>query len=452
MSLLWFEQALLPSGWATGVRIEIRSGHFTAVTPDTSPDPSAERYAVALPGLANLHSHAFQRAAAGRTGKRGPDGDSFWTWRAEIYNLAAKLTPESLSAIAALAYAEMLEGGFTHVGEFHYVHHDVSGVPYADAAEMAGRCFEAAVQTGIGVTLLPVFYAHSDIGGAAPRADQTRFVCDVDLYEKILAACQSKAAAAPGSVVGVAPHSIRAVTPEELTVLTTLAPDAPFHIHIAEQTAEVARCRAVLGARPVEWLLRRYNVDQRWCLVHATHVTPDEIRDLAASRATVGLCPITEADLGDGVFPATDYAGAGGAWGVGSDSNVMIDLAGELRLLEYSQRLTILRRNLLASDDRSTGRGLFDAARKGGAQALGADDSGIKVGAPATLVSLAMREPSFLARRGDDVLDAWIFAARRPAVDRVWRAGRLVVKDGEHVCRPEIDRAYRRLVSGMFSD
>ena len=452
MQRLWFEQALLPAGWARRVQVEIAGGVFTSVVADSSPHPGTERHALALPGMGNLHSHAFQRAAAGRTGRPGPGGDSFWTWRMEIYRLAQGLTPQAVGAVAALAYAEMLEAGFTHVGEFHYLNHQPGGAPYDDPSEMAARLLAAAEAVGLDITLLPVFYAHRDLGGAAPKPEQARFVCDLDLYADLLETCRTRATRQPGAAVGVAPHSLRAVTPDELTTLGQLAAGAPFHIHVAEQIAEVERCQAVLGARPVEWLLANQPVDARWCLVHATHVTEAERVVVAGSGAVVGLCPITEADLGDGIFPAAAYAAEGGRWGVGSDSNLFIDLAAELRLLEYGQRLTTQRRNVLATPGRSTGAALFSQALAGGAQALGlASPPAIATGVPATLVTLSADLIQAFDGQGDDLLDAWLFASPRPAIDSVWTRGRRVVEAGRHVDRPQIWADYRQALAELRS-
>jgi len=447
MTRLWFDQALLSSGWARQVEFAIEGGTITSVTVETPPSPDAERHAIALPGLPNLHSHAFQRAAAGRTGRRGPGGDSFWTWRTEIYRLAQTLTPEAIGAIAGLAYAEMLESGFTHVGEFHYVHHQADGAAYDNPAEIAARLIDVAEDVGIDMTLLPVFYAHSDVGGAAPRPEQARFVSSLDLYADLLAACRQRAARTAGVQVGVAPHSLRAVTPDELTAVIALAQGGPVHIHVAEQMAEVARCEAVLGARPVAWLLANNNVDARWCLVHATHITAPELGAIVSSGAVAGLCPITEADLGDGLFPAAAFSQAGGVWGVGSDSNVLIDAAAELRWLEYGQRLVNQGRNILATGGRSTGRSVFDAALRGGAQALAADAHGLEVGAPANLISLDQGDPALWGRAGDDLLDGWIFAARTGVIDCVWTRGRLVVRNGRHLSRPHLEAAFKRAVA-----
>jgi len=450
---LWFDAALLPSGWARRVRLLIADGVIKAITVGATPEPGDERHALGLPGLCNLHSHAFQRAMAGLTETRGPTGDSFWSWRALMYRFVDRLTPDDLEAIAALAYMEMLEAGFTRVGEFHYLHHDPEGRAYANPAEMAGRIAEAAAQTGIGLTLLPVFYAHANFGGVAPSEGQRRFIHDVDDYAQLMAASRRAVAHLPDAIVGVAPHSLRAVTAEELSAITPLAGDGPIHIHIAEQTREVDDCLAATGQRPVAWLLDHQPVDRRWCLVHATHTTPSEVKGAAQSGAVVGLCPITEANLGDGVFDGHAYLAAGGRFGVGSDSNVLIDAAQELRLLEYSQRLTARARNVLAPDGGgSTGAALFTAALAGGAQALGIGslaEACLTVGASADLISLDTDHPSLAGKSGDAVLDAWIFAGRADVIDCVWRRGRKCVERGRHHQRKTIVSRYAQAMARL---
>jgi formiminoglutamate deiminase len=453
--VLWFDAALLPSGWARHVRLQIADGVIQAVQVDSVPEPGDERHALGLPGLCNLHSHAFQRAMAGLTEARGPTGDSFWSWRALMYRFVDRLTPDDVEAIAALAYMEMLETGFTRVGEFHYLHHDPEGRTYADPAEMAVRIAAAADQTGIGLTLLPVFYAHANFGGVAPSEGQRRFIHDVDGYVRLIAASRRAVAHLPDAIVGVAPHSLRAVMAEELSAITPLAGDGPIHIHIAEQTREVDDCLAATGQRPVAWLLDHQPVDRRWCLVHATHMAPSEVERAAQSGAVVGLCPITEANLGDGVFEGPAYLSAGGRFGVGSDSNVLIDAAQELRLLEYSQRLTARARNVLAPDKGgSTGAALFSGALAGGGQALGTgalgvEASGLAVGASADLISLDTEHPSLAGTSGDAVLDAWIFAGGGRVVDCVWRRGRKCVQRGRHSGRDEIVGRYMRVMARL---
>ena len=338
----------------------------------------------------------------------------------------------------------MLEAGFTRVGEFHYLHHDVDGRAYAEPARMAAAVAEASVETGIALTLLPVFYAHSGFGGTAPNPGQRRFIHDLDGFARLREGCVQAFKPLDGAVLGFAPHSLRAVTPEELSALLAMAPDGPVHIHVAEQVPEVEACLAWSGKRPVQWLLDSAPVDERWCLVHATHVDAAELARIAASGAVVGLCPVTEANLGDGLFPIGEFLDAGGRFGVGSDSNVRIDAAEELRLLEYGQRLVRRQRNVLARDGFSTGRTLFARALEGGAQALGAEQAALVDGAPADIVALAADGEG---ASGDALLDRWIFA--QGAVDAVWRAGRQVVRDGRHVARDAIAVRYRETLKRL---
>ncbi|QDX25579.1 formimidoylglutamate deiminase [Sphingomonas suaedae] len=436
---LWFETALLETGWAERIRLTLAGGRIAAVETGVDPAPQDELHFAALPGLPNLHSHAFQRAMAGLTEARGGQGDDFWSWRELMYRFVRRIGPEHCEAIAALAYAEMLESGFTRVGEFHYLHHAPDGSRYADPAEMSGRIAAAAETAGIGLTLLPVFYAHGGFGGQAPGAAQARFVNDVDGFADLVERARAKLPR--NGVIGIAPHSLRAVTPEELSALLPIAKGGPVHIHSAEQVKEVEDCVAWSGRRPVRWLLDAAPVDARWTLIHATHVDADEIADIAARGAVAGLCPITEANLGDGLFPAIDYLAANGAFGVGSDSNVRIDAAEELRLLEYGQRLSRRGRNLLASDARpATGARLFAAAVAGGGRSLGVE-TGLAVGRQADIVSLDRSDPAFGGRSGDALIDSWIFASRRP-VDCVWRGGVKQVEGGRHRYRAAIEARY----------
>lgn len=448
---IWFDSAMLETGWARDVRIDVRGGRISGIETQTPRAAGETAHGPALPGLPNLHSHAFQRGMAGLAEVRGPSADSFWTWREVMYRFLDRLGPEEVEAVAALAYAEMLEAGFTRVGEFHYLHHSQGGGAYADPAEMAARIAAAAQATGLALTLLPVFYAHSGFGGAEPTGAQARFVNNIDNFSSLLEASRKAAAHLPDAVVGVAPHSLRAVTPTELDALVLLAGEAPIHIHIAEQTKEVLDCEAWSGQRPVEWLLDHAPVDRRWCLVHATHVTPQETERMAAGQAVVGLCPITEANLGDGLFPAPDFLAAGGRFGVGSDSNVLIDAAEELRLLEYGQRLARRTRNVMAREaGGSTGGDLYRAALAGGGQALGAE-GGLRVGAPADIVSLDAGHPALVGREGDAILDSFVFAGRRDVIDGVWRAGRKLVSNGRHHRRDEIVARYRQALEKVLA-
>jgi len=456
MASLWFETALLPQGWARGVRLSATDGYIERVTANVAAAQTDERHGIALPGLPNVHSHAFQRGLAGLTERRGPGDDSFWSWRELMYRFVEHIDPDEFEAISALAFAEMLEGGFTHVGEFHYLHHDHAGVPFADPGELAGRIAAAASHTGIGLTLLPTFYAHSGFGGTAPTARQRRFVNDPERFARIVEASRKAVRTLAGAGVGVAPHSLRAVTPEELGAVVQLAQGGLIHIHVAEQTREVEECVAWSGRRPVEWLLDNQAVDERWCLVHATHATRAELLGVAARHAVVGLCPLTEASLGDGIFPAAAFLAQHGRIGIGSDSNILLDAAEELRTLEYSQRLRQRARNVLASGaGASTGRCLFDGALEGGRQVLQAGApgpgraAGLTVGAPLDVVSLMPAHPALLERRDDEILDSWIFAGGRGVIDCVWRAGVKVVSNGRHHRRDAILARYARALQRL---
>ena len=439
----FFDQWLSSNGWQRAVRLTVTAGRISAIEPDTTPAPTDSRHAIGLTGLPNLHSHAFQRGMAGLAEHAAGGEDSFWTWRETMYRFVDRLSPTDLHAIAAMAQVEMLEGGFTRVGEFHYLHHDPAGSAYANPAEMAAALAAAAEETGIGLTLLPVFYAQSGFGGAAPTHAQRRFVHDLDGFARLLAASSDAVAALPDAVVGVAPHSLRAVSPEALAALPAMTA-GPIHMHVAEQVKEVEDCLAWSGARPVDWLLDHAPVDARWCLVHATHMTPDETVRAAATQAVAGLCPITEANLGDGLFPAVEWLAAGGGFGVGSDSNVLIDATEELRLLDYGQRLTRRVRNPLAAGG-SSGAILWQGASSGGRQALAAPDDA------ADFLTLDPDHPALAGRSGDAILDALVFAAGRGAIDGVWRRGRKVVAHGRHVARDAIAARYRRTLATLLA-
>lgn len=452
MSRLHFASALLPSGWANDVQVVITAGAIAAVTPGVAPAAGDERHAIALPGLVSLHSHAFQRGMAGLAELRGDSTDTFWTWREMMYHFALAMTPDDVAAVATLLYVEMLEQGFTRVGEFHYLHHDRDGSHYADPAEMAARIAEAAEASSIGLTLLPSFYAHGSFGGAAPHDGQRRFICSVDHFAKLMAASRKAIATLPGANIGIAPHSLRAVAPDELAAVIPLAAGGPVHIHAAEQVKEVEDCLAWSGRRPVQWLLDHAPVDQRWCLIHATHTTDAEVATFAKTGAIAGLCPITEASLGDGIFPAREFLDAGGMFGVGTDSNVLVGVADELRQLEYGQRLKHRARNVLSGGaGRSTGRALFDDALAGGARALAQPIAGLTPGARADIVTLDIAHPSLAGRARDAVIDGWIFAAGSGAIDCVWAGGNKVVESGQHklrqATRERFNASVRRLVA-----
>lgn len=445
MKQIWAERALLAEGWAHDVTLTLAAGRIASVQPDTPAPPDATRTGVLLPAPVNLHSHAFQRAMAGLTEQRGPDPrDSFWTWRRLMFRFLDQLTPDDVQAITAFVQMQMLEAGFGAVVEFHYLHHTPDGRPYANLAEMAERVIAAAGQSGIGLTLAPVLYQFGGCDGRALGAGQIRFGNDADRFATLV---EATARALPqGAQLAIAPHSLRAVSAEGLAACVALRPDAPLHMHLAEQQAEVDEVSASLGARPVAWLLDNAPVDGRWCLIHCTQMTRPETLALAARGAVAGLCPITEANLGDGIFDGVAYLGAGGRFGIGSDSNIRISLSEELRLLEHSQRLRDHTRAALAQPDRSTGRVLLEGAAMGGAQAAGRDSGVIAAGKLADLLALDPSHIDLDGRAGDTVLDAFIFAAGDSAISDVWAAGRHLVKQGRHVQHDTITEAYRAVL------
>lgn len=454
---LFAEAALLPAGWHRDVRFDVGAdGMLVDVVPGAEPPDGCERLAgPVLPGLVDLHSHAFQRAMAGLTERSGPAPDSFWTWRQIMYRFLERLVPEDIEAIAAQLYVELLESGYTGVAEFHYLHNDPAGRPYADPAELSLRILAAAQHTGIGLTLLPVLYRHSGFGGAEPTAGQRRFVLGIDEYAALLATLRQRIGGIPHARLGIAPHSLRAVTAEELrnalAAIDALDPTAPVHIHIAEQEAEVSACQAFTGARPVEWLLKHgpCEIGPRWCLVHATQTEPAELDAIARSGAVVGLCPSTEANLGDGIFDAPRFLAQGGRFGIGSDSNVCVDPFEELRLLELAQRLVLKRRNVLAGEaaadgDRSVGSLLLWAALRGGAQAAGQPTSELAPGRRADLVVLDAEASGLLGCEGEALVDAAVFGPGRRIVRDVLCAGRWRVREGRHIDAAAIKTRYAR--------
>jgi formiminoglutamate deiminase len=444
-SKLHLETALMPDGWRQDVVIGIDQGVITNV--GKPGDGASERISgIALPGLPNLHSHAFQRAMAGLTERRrGDDADSFWTWREAMYHFVDRLGPDDLEAIATFAYMEMLEAGFTQVAEFHYLHHQPDGRPYDATNEMSQRIVAAADTAGIGLTLLPVLYRQGGFLGKPPMPAQRRFLCDRDAYARLMET------PVPGGAIGIAPHSLRAVTLDDLRWAALTWRGSPAHIHVAEQEREVADCLAAHGKRPVDLLLDTIDNDaSRWCLVHATHTSPAELRRMAQAKAVAGLCPITEANLGDGLFAAPPFLAEGGRFGVGSDSLIRISAADELRTLEYGQRLVHRQRNVLGEAQRSTGRRLFEAALAGGAQATGEAMLGsIAVGKRADFIVLDRHHPSLIANRDDGLLDAWLFAADNAAIKAVYCRGVVVVQDGRHVARDRISGRYRKAVAAL---
>ncbi|MBT2323551.1 formimidoylglutamate deiminase [Variovorax paradoxus] len=447
--ILFAHDALLPTGWRRNVLLGWdAAGRLTQVEPDAAPPADTPRATGPLiPGLPNLHSHAFQRAFGGLTEFRGAAQDSFWSWRTLMYRFAAQVSPAQVEAIATWLYVEMLEAGYSAVCEFHYLHHDSDGRPYADDAELALALLRAAERAGIGLTLLPVLYQASGFGGLPPNEGQRRFIRATDsmlrLLERLRPLCEAQ-----GARLGLAPHSLRAVPPESLSEalagLEAIDASAPIHIHIAEQTAEVDACLAWSGQRPVAWLLDHAEVDARWCLVHATHMDADEYRRAPASGAVAGLCPTTEANLGDGIFDFGAWRAVGGRWGVGSDSHACVNAAEELMMLEYSQRLATRQRNVGAdAAEPSVASAMTLAAVQGGAQACGRAIAGLAVGQQADFVLLDAAHPALAGLWAADMLSGHVFASHRTsAIDTVWVAGRPRVVAGRHPLHSQAAAAF----------
>jgi formimidoylglutamate deiminase len=446
MTVIHAKTALLPTGWAQDVRVTLERGRIRAVE---SGVPGAGVDCL-LPAMVNLHSHMFQRAMAGMTEAKGVGDDSFWTWRTLMYRFLDRLTPQDVQAIAAMVMLEMAEAGYAGVAEFHYLHHGVGGLPYADLAEMTARIAAAAAETGLGLTHLPVLYERGGCDGRALTAGQLRFGNDPERFARLWEATAQALSHLPAdTVLGVAPHSLRAASSAGLRMAEAMAPQAPIHIHIAEQMAEVAEVQAATGLRPVQWLLENHALSDRWCLIHATQMEPVETEAMARSGAIAGLCPITEASLGDGIFDGVRFLAAGGRFGVGSDSNVRISLSEELRLLEYSQRLGLRGRALLADAGRSTGRRLYEEACHGGAKAAGRDSGTIAVGQWGDLMALDCSGPDMAASQGDMLLDTFIFAGDDRMVAEVWSAGRHIVHQGRHAARDGIIARYRATIARL---
>lgn len=450
MSRFFFQSALLPAGWARNVAIRVENGAIATVETEANPVEGDTTGSLALPGLASLHSHTFQRGMAGLGEIRGPGADSFWSWRQLMYRFLGVLGPDEVEAIAAQAFMEMLEGGFTAVGEFHYLHHAPDGSPYADIAELSARIAAAASETGIGLTLLPVLYQQGGFGGAAPNEGQKRFLNSLDRYETLFDAAAGAMRRLPDANIGIAPHSLRAVSPQALSEIIARHPSGPVHIHIAEQIREVEDCIAWSGRRPVEWLADHVALDKRWCLVHATHMTPHEGRTVARSGAVAGLCPLTEANLGDGIFDAPTMLDNDGAFGVGTDSNIQITAPGELRQLEYSQRLALKARNVFPRGaGTSTGEALYRGAVAGGARALGRKIGGIEPGQRADFVVLDRDARDAPADDPAAMLDYYIFVADRQLIADIYVGGALRVRQGRHIAREAIAARYRRVLQRL---
>jgi formimidoylglutamate deiminase len=449
-----------PEGWLSPGYVEVGADGLIASVSGQRPQgkPVERLRGFGVPGLSNLHSHAFQRALAGRTEfvTAARAEDNLWTWRKEMYRMVDRLTPDTYEAVAAQVYLEMLRFGMTAVCEFHYVHHLAGGGRNPNPAEMSDRLIAAASRTGLGLTLLPVLYAHGGIGKPVEET-QKRFVHPVDDYLRLVDTLRSRRAADPNLRVGLALHSLRAVTPDEahaaLAGIKAMDPQARLHIHVSETTHEVAEVEAGLGARPVQWLIDNVDLGSNWCLVHATHLDQSEIAGLAASGAVAGICPLTEATMGDGFFPLVEYHGAGGAWGIGTDSHYSTSTAEELRILECGKRLELRRRNVIARPEGGaevhSGRLLFDTALAGGERASGQGGGAIVAGRRADLVMLDPDATPLLGHGPETVLDGWILGGTENPVRDVMVAGRWVIRDGRHPQEAAIRDGYRTAMARL---
>jgi|AntDeeMinimDraft_5_1070356.scaffolds.fasta_scaffold00251_11 formimidoylglutamate deiminase len=446
-------RVLLPEGWVHDVRLTLdERGMILDVERGVDPGAAIRLAGPVIPGMVNVHSHAFQRLIAGFTDIAERPDDSFWTWREAMYRAVRALDADRFEAACRHVYVEMLRAGYTTVGEFHYVHHQPDGTPYDQPAELAERVLASADETGIGVSLLPVLYSHSGFGGQPPCAGQARFINDVDallgLHSEIERAIRDR----PLADSGVAFHSLRAVTPEQIeTVTAKLDPATPIHIHVAEQQREVDDCLAWSGARPIQWLLDHAPVDQRWCLVHATHADAAELEALARREPVVGLCPVTEANLGDGLFDAERFAGLGGAMAIGSDSHVSLDPVEELRWLEYGQRLRARQRNRLGNARQpAVAEALYAGAADAGARALGQPVGRIATGRRADLIVLDGSDPLLEGCPDHHLLNRWLFGVGQRAVRDVFVAGQKVVADGHHPREDESARAFAQVCRDLL--
>jgi formimidoylglutamate deiminase len=445
------KKAYLQTGWARDITLSIKDGQITRLETGSRPEESVISVDTLLPALSNLHSHSFQRAMAGMTEFRAQGQENFWTWRELMYRFLDHLTPDQIGTIARFAFMEMQEAGFAAVAEFHYLHHAKGGRIYDDPAELSNQIMQAAVNTGIGLTHLPVLYSYGDVGQQPLIGGQQRFGHTVDQFQTLIERCTDMIKTLPDDTrIGIAPHSLRATSSADLAAITALNATGPIHMHIAEQVKEVVDVGKVLGARPVEWLLDNVDVNDRWCLIHATHMTADETQQVAKSGAVVGLCSVTEANLGDGVFNGLPYLDAGGRFGVGTDSNINISPIEELRMLEYSQRLTHRQRNVLATEDGSTGDRLYTAAALGGARALNRDTGTLEVGKLADMVAVNSDAPALCALRDDQILDGFLFAGNNRLVTDLWSAGRHCVRDGQHIAHDKIVAQYRQTMKALM--
>lgn len=448
-------KTLLQGGhWHEDVVMEVSpDGVIECIEPAKAAAADEVLNGIVVPGMPNTHSHTFQRLIAGLTGASGHQKDSFWSWRDAMYRYASQLTPDQFALTASWVFAQMLKAGYTSCAEFHYLHHQPNGQTFNNLAEMSERLVDAASRTGIALTLLPVLYQTAGFGNTQLDPVQRRFVNDTEQYMRLLDACRLLTNEHANIELGIAPHSLRAVPGAALKEVLQSWQDTQcrIHIHIAEQPAEVESCVAYLGARPLAWLLDQFKVDDRWCLVHATHMNDDELRRATASGAVAGLCPTTEADLGDGLFRTQEWLQAGGRFSIGSDSNVRISVAEELRQLEYNERLTSGQRNVLSHPDTTCGRFLYQHAVEAGAIACGQNVGRLEPGYRADYLELDGDHLLVTGREPDAALDSWIFAGDERVIKSVWVAGQCLIKDGRHALDAQLNNGLAKVITGLNS-
>jgi formimidoylglutamate deiminase len=452
---LFAEQALLPERWERNVSIHYDPTDGRIVEIERDAKGGDDRAGIVIPGMPNLHSHAFQRAMAGLAERAGTREDSFWTWRQTMYGLVARIGPDDIEAIAAQLYADMLCEGYTSVAEFHYLHNRPDGERYGNPAELALRVARAAESAGMAISLMPVLYCQGGFGGAPLNPAQERFRSDPDFLSEIRDTVLGEYSQPTFNRTGLAIHSLRAAGEDRIAEALRHAESGdsatPVHIHISEQVREVTECYDWSGKTPIEWLFDHFRVGANWCLVHATNVTRGEIDRIAASGAIAGLCPTTEANLGDGIFPFRDFLAEGGGFGIGSDSHVSVSPVEELRWLEYGQRLTLRRRNISTRPDSpSVGGTLWRGALAGGARALGMKVGAIAKGHRADLLVLDHQDARLEGRVGDDILDALVFAGNKSLIKRVLAGGKWVVEHGRHLRADNIEAGYKAAVCNLF--
>jgi formimidoylglutamate deiminase len=450
---LFAKKILLADGWAKDKTLTITDGVITDIQSGFVAGAECAQGAI-IPGMVNCHSHAFQRAFAGFSEQGSEGQDSFWTWRKIMYKFLGQLTSKNAQVIASQLYIEMLKQGYTRVAEFHYLHHDIDGACYPKLANMAEAIFNAAECSGIGLTMLPVLYCHSGFGEQAPNDGQKRFINSIEQFNGLVDECFQLSKQHANTNVGIAPHSLRAVDKQSLLATVThvrsLDAKAPIHIHIAEQQKEVDDCLAHYGERPVQWLLNNAPLDQQWCLIHATHIDEHERQGIIQTKAIAGICPTTEANLGDGVFPTTEFLADQGTFAIGSDSHISVNPIEELRWLEYAQRLTRQQRAILATTEQpSVGQYLWQQAALGGAQSTNSNTGELAIGKQADLLVLDQSKTQLFANDDKHLLDSVIFASQTNPVADVMVNGSWVIKAGVHQHQQKVSDDFASLLMSL---